>query len=105
MRCFKGSSSVPKTSPIFPHGLKLCMPVVYLFLACTEPPGNNSAPCLAQRGTVGFFAVFKQPFPIHQAVGGAAGAGKRWLDSGWLCAHRNLQHLPLEQPGKGKAAH
>lgn len=28
-----------------------------------------------------------------------------WLDSEGLHAHRNLQHLPLEQPGKGKAAH
>lgn len=46
--CSKRFSSIPKMSPNSPQGLQQCMLVVYLFLAGTEPPGNNPAPCLAQ---------------------------------------------------------
>lgn len=57
VRCYKGSSSVPKTSPISPQGMQPCMSVVSLFLACIELPGNNSAPCLDQRGTRDVFST------------------------------------------------
>lgn len=46
--CSKRFSFIPKMSPNSPQGLQPCMLVVYLFLAGTEPPGNNPAPRLAQ---------------------------------------------------------